>query len=120
MNTALLYFGGSAALFLIGLYMVLVKSNLIKIVLGLDLMETAVNLFIVASGYIKDRTAPILNRPDLLAEPSQKVVDPVPHALVLTAIVIGVAVMAMALSIVIRIYEKRKTLNIANLRLLKW
>jgi len=81
------------------------------------LIDTGVHILLVAIGYVKDKTAPIFSSPALQAK---DMVDPVPQALVLTAIVIGVAVTALALTIVIRLYDHHKTLNIDKIRELKW
>lgn len=113
----MIYYIASFALILIGIYGVLVKRNLIKIVIGLSLIDSGVNLLLISIGYIKDRTAPIFSDPSMQAS---NMVDPVPQALVLTAIVIGVAVTALALAIVIRLYDHHKTLNIDKIRELKW
>ncbi len=114
------FFVSSILLILIGLYAVLVKRNIMKIVIGLSLMDTGVNLLIISLGFIRGRTAPIINTRDLLVNTSSKVVDPLPQALVLTAIVIGVAVTAVALSIVMLMYSKKKTLEIDEYKELKW
>jgi len=113
----MIYYIAAISLILIGIYAVLVKKNMVKIILGLTLIDSGVNILLVALGYIKDKTAPIFSNPTLTAN---DMVDPVPQALVLTAIVIGVAVTALALSIVIRIYDHHKTLNINKIRGLKW
>ncbi len=113
----MIYYIAAISLILIGIYAVLVKKNMVKIVLGLTLIDSGVNILIVSLGYIQGKTAPIFSNPTLTA---QDMVDPVPQALVLTAIVIGVAVTALALSIVIRIYDHHKTLNINKIRELKW
>ncbi len=113
----MIYYVAAISLILIGIYAVLVKKNMIKIVLGLTLIDSGVNILLVSLGYVKDKTAPIFSNPTLTAG---DMVDPVPQALVLTAIVIGVAVTALALSIVIRIYDHHKTLNINKIRELKW
>ena len=113
----MIYYIGAFSLILIGIYAVLVKRNLIKIVIGLSLIDAGVHLLLIAIGYIKDKTAPIFSNPSLSAG---DMVDPVPQALVLTAIVIGVAVTALALTIVIRLYDHHKTLNINKIRELKW
>ena len=99
------YYLASIALIAIGMYVVIAKRNLIKIILGLDIMDTGVNLLFISIGYIKNATAPIENVPG-------PYVDPIPQALVLTAIVIGVSVMALALSIAIGIYKKTGTLEL--------
>lgn len=113
----MLYLISSIALILIGLYAVLVKRNLIKIVIGLAIVDSGIHLMFVAVGYVKDGTAPIFSRAGLRPE---TMMDPVPQALVLTAIVIGLAVTAVALGVVIRLYENHKTLDIKKIRSLKW
>ncbi|MCA6213927.1 MAG: multicomponent Na+:H+ antiporter subunit [Thermococcaceae archaeon] len=109
------YYFASIALILIGFYAVLVKRNVIKMLVGLSIMETGVNLLLISVGYVSGKSAPILSEgitPD-------KAVDPIPQALVLTAIVIGVATTALALSVVINLYEKYKTLNVEEIRRLR-
>lgn len=107
-----------AAAFLIGigLYALLAKKNLIKMILGITLIDSGVNLLLIAIGYIKGGTAPIILGN---VKPSE-VVDPLPQALVLTNIVIGVSVTALALSIVMRVYKHYKTLNSDEVRDMKW
>ena len=103
-------------LFLIGLYGILVKRNLIKIIIGLMIMEYAVNLFFALVGYREGGTAPIVSE-----GLSNKVlfVDPLPQALVLTAIVIGLGTTALLVSIAVRIYEKYDTLDVRKIRKLR-
>ena len=112
------FFGGSILLILIGLYGVIAKRNLIKILIGLSLMDTGVNVLLVSLGYVNGGNAPILT--SIIKSNSGAFVDPVPQALVLTAIVIGVAILALGLAVVIRIYEKYGTLDISEIRGLKW
>jgi len=112
-----MYYIASGGLILIGLYIVLVKTNLIKIVIGLNFIDTGINILLICIGYVKGKTAPIFSHSGI--KPTN-VVDPVPQALVLTAIVIGVAVLALALSIVIKVYEHNKTLNVTKIKGLKW
>ncbi|MGM0446188.1 MAG: sodium:proton antiporter [Bacillota bacterium] len=109
--------GGSIIIILIGLFGVLTRKNLIKIVISIGIMDTGVNLFLVSLGYINSGIAPIMT--DTYSTNSLNFVDPLPQALVLTAIVIGVAVLALGLSIVIKIYENHKTLQIDEIRGLK-
>jgi len=111
------YYVGSVGLILVGLYVMVAKKNLIKILLGLSLFETGINLLLVVAGYITGGTAPIFSRHGLRPE---NMVDPTPQALVLTAIVIGVAVLALALALAVRLYEHDQTLNIRKIRDLKW
>ncbi|MEA3356686.1 MAG: NADH-quinone oxidoreductase subunit K [Candidatus Bipolaricaulota bacterium] len=112
-----MYYVGAGALILVGLYIILVKSNLIKVIIGIHLLDTGVNVLLVAVGYIKGGTAPIFTRTSLA--PTQ-FVDPIPQALVLTAIVIGVGVLALALSIVVKLYENYGTLDVRKIKGLKW
>jgi len=111
------HYVGSFGLVLIGLYIVLVKSNLIKVIIGINLIDTGVNLFLVSVGYIRMGTAPIFSEAEAAG---RQMVDPVPQALVLTAIVIGVSVVALALSVAIRLYEHYGTLDLGKIRELKW
>jgi len=121
-----LYVGTAILLILIGLATVLVKRNILKIALGFSIMDTGVNLLIVALGYLPGRTAPIIDSPDLFSDraarivDAAKVVDPIPQALVLTAIVIGVGVTALMLAYVVRLYAATGTLDIDEIRRLKW
>jgi multisubunit Na+/H+ antiporter MnhC subunit len=102
-------------LFVIGLYGVLLKRNLIKIIIGLIIMEYATFLFFALIGYKQAATAPIITSEfkDVLF------VDPLPQALVLTAIVIGLATTALVVSIAVRIYERYGTFDIREVRKLK-
>jgi len=104
-------------LILIGLYMVLAKTNLIKIILGLSFLDTGTHVLLVAIGYVGGRTAPIFSKG--MAE-TTPVVDPVPQALALTAIVIGVGVLGLALALAIQVYRHYGTLNVTKIKGLKW
>jgi len=112
-----IHYVGCFALVLIGLYVVLVKSNLVKVIIGISLIDTGVNLFLVATGYLRSGTAPIFS--SAAAQPGM-MVDPVPQALVLTAIVIGVSVLALALSLAVRLYGEYGTLDLRKIKELKW
>ena len=111
------YYIGAFGLIFIGLYIILVKRNLIKVIIGLSILDTGVNLFLISIGYINKGTAPIFSRLDM---ETSKMVDPVPQALVLTAIVIGVAVLALALSLAIRLYQHYGTLDLRKVREQRW
>ena len=112
-----MYYIGAFGLILIGLYIILIKRNLIKVIIGLGILDTGVNLFLISVGYITKGTAPIFSRPNIEAE---NMVDPIPQALVLTAIVIGVAVLALALSLAIRLYQHYGTLNLRKIKDQRW
>ena len=110
----------SIMLIVLGLYAVCVKKDMIKIVLGLGIVDDGVNLLIVSFGFNAGGTAPIYNLTDLLnGVSSQYFVDPVPQALTRTSIVIGACVDAMALALVIMIYKKYKTINADEVRRLR-
>lgn len=112
-----IYYTGAFGLILIGLYIILVKHNLIKVIIGLGIVDTGVNLFLISVGYITKGTAPIFSKDEVK---SKLMVDPVPQALVLTAIVIGVAVLALALSLAIRLYQHYGTLNLRKIKEQRW
>ncbi len=103
-------------LFSIGLYGILVKRNLIKMIIGLVIVEYAVNLILALVGYRTGGIAPIITQ-----EVSQtaKFVDPLPQAIVLTAIVIGLGTTALLISFAVRIHEKYNTFDIRKIRKLR-
>ncbi len=106
-------------LFMIGLYCVLVKKNMVKIVIGIMIMEYAVNLFLIMLGYRIGGVAPIIGREQIGSTLINTSVDPLPQALVLTAIVISLGSLALMISICIRVYEKYGTFDITQIRRLK-
>jgi multicomponent Na+:H+ antiporter subunit C len=107
------------ALFIIGLYCAVVKKNIVKIVIGLAIMETSANLFLILLGYKKDGIAPILDKHTNIADFLASSVDPLPQALVLTSIVIGLGVIALAIGLCMRLYEKYGTFDITEIRRLQ-
>jgi multisubunit Na+/H+ antiporter MnhC subunit len=102
-------------LFAIGLYGVLRKRNLIKMIVGLIICEYAVHLMFILVGYRMDGRSPIWAANQSIND----MVDPLPQALTLTAIVIGLAVTALVVGIAIRIYDRYKTFDITKIRRLK-
>lgn len=106
-------------LFAIGLYAVVTKKNLIKIIIGTIIMEYAINLFLILIGYRKNGIAPIIDKHISKADFSQLSVDPLPQAMVLTSIVIGLGVIILMVSVSIRLYEKYGTFDITQIRRLK-
>lgn len=102
-------------LFCVGLYGVLRKRNIVKIIIGLAIIEYSMNLFFVLLGYRFHGRAPI----DAQGQAILNMVDPLPQALVLTSIVIGLGVTALIISIAIRIYEKYGTFDITKIKRLK-
>jgi multicomponent Na+:H+ antiporter subunit C len=111
------YYIGAFGLVFIGLFIMLAKRNLIKVIIGLSILETGVNLILVSVGYIHNGTAPIFSKPGIGAK---GMVDPVPQALVLTAIVIGVAVLALALSLAIKLYHHYGSLDLRKIKGQRW
>ena len=107
------------ALFVIGLYCALTKRNVVKIVVGLIIMEYGVNLFLVLLGYRSGGEAPIVDASTRPLEFLATSVDPLPQALVVTSIVIGLGVSTLAIALCIRLYEKYGTFDISQMRRLK-
>ena len=101
----------------VGLYAIVAKKNLIKVIVGVMVIEYAVNLMLVLVGYRTGGEAPILTE---AGQSTAGFVDPLPQALVLTAIVIGVAILALALSLAIRLYQHYGTLNLQKIREQRW
>ncbi|HII98719.1 MAG TPA: cation:proton antiporter subunit C [Methanoregula sp.] len=91
---------------LIGLYAMIAKGNLIKKIIGLNIFQTAIFLFYISSSDIIGGTAPILT-----SDPASVYVNPLPHVLILTAIVVAVSTTAVGLALVIRIYEAYGTIE---------
>ncbi|MBP5490684.1 MAG: NADH-quinone oxidoreductase subunit K [Lachnospiraceae bacterium] len=102
-------------LFGIGFGNLLLQKNLIKKIIGLNIMDTAVYLFLASMGYISGRLAPIITDGDTDA---RKYVNPIPSGLVLTGIVVSVSVTALMLALTIRLYRRYRTLDIDEITLL--
>ena len=107
-------------LLLTGLWGIISQKNILKIIISFSIIDTSIHLLLVSIGYIKNRTAPIIDGPVSRADAAQQVTDPVPQALVLTAIVIGVGITALMLSYALKLYEKNKSLEIDKYKSLKW
>ncbi len=107
-------------LFLIGLWGILTQKNLIKIIISFSIIDTSIHLILVAIGYIKGKTAPIIDSAVSKNDAADAVVDPLPQALVLTAIVIGLGITALMLTYALKMYNEKKSLEISNYKDLKW
>lgn len=107
-------------LMVIGIWGMLTQKNLIKIVIGFVLFDAGLNIAIVSIAYIKNSTAPILDKAVDAANAAKLVADPLPQALVLTSIVIGLGVTALMLAYVLRMYKEKKSLDINSYTDLKW
>ena len=106
-------------LFMLGLYCVITKKNLIKIIVGLVIMDNAVNLFFALIGYRNNGIVPIITNNAERGIVVQSSVDPIPQALVLTSIVISLGILALMVALAIRLYEKYGTFDITKIRKLK-
>lgn len=96
-------------LFGIGVYTMIESKNLIKKVIGLNIFQVSVFLLLISSGYLEGAEPAILEGEGLY-------VNPLPHVLILTAIVVGVSLTSLALALIVRIYDEYGTLNEDNLQ----
>jgi multicomponent Na+:H+ antiporter subunit C len=112
--------GSGLALMLIGMWGMLTQQNIIRMIIGFSLIDTGVHMVMVSIGYLSGGTAPIIDETINRATALTDVVDPVPSALVLTAIVIGLGITAVMLAFAVRIHEKKQSLSIEECRSSKW
>ncbi|MBQ7785372.1 MAG: cation:proton antiporter subunit C [Clostridia bacterium] len=96
-------------LFCIGFSTMLLHKNLIKKIIGMDMMDAAVFLFLASQGYIEGRVAPIVVNG---VQSVEAYINPIPAGLVLTGIVVSVSVTALMLALAVRIYYRYHTLNL--------
>lgn len=96
-------------LMMIGLYVIVAQGNLIKKVIGLNIFQTSIFIFYISVGKIKEGSAPILI--DTVTVYS----NPLPHVLILTAIVVGIATTALALALIVRLKEGYGTVEEAEM-----
>lgn len=92
----------------VGLYAVLAKTDLVKKVIGLTIYSTAIYLFFIEGSLQEGGTAPVI---DERGSDASLYVDPLPHLLILTAIVVGVGVVGVALALLVRLYRTHGTLD---------
>ena len=107
-----LLYAAAFGLIVIGIIGVVTMSNIFRIVLSLVIAEAGANLLLVIAGYRFDAVAPILTGGPV---PVGTMVDPVPQAMVLTSIVIGVGIQALALALVIKVYQHYQTLDLRQI-----
>lgn len=100
-------------LMMIGFYAMIGKRNLVKKLLGMNIFQTAIILFFISTGAKSGGRIPILNKYEALKSGVNvdAVVNPLPHVLMLTAIVVGVSVTGVALAVLVRIYRRYGTLE---------
>jgi multicomponent Na+:H+ antiporter subunit C len=96
-------------LFGVGFAILLLHNNLIKKIIGMNIMDTAVFLFFIAKGYIKGAEAPIILDVNSV---TTNYVNPIPTSLMLTGIVVAVSITAFALAITIKVYEHYGTIEL--------
>jgi multicomponent Na+:H+ antiporter subunit C len=109
----LLNYIGSFLLMIFGLYIMVMKKNLMKIVIGMVLFDSGINLLLISIGFRINGIAPIFPRE---LKEGTFFVDPVPQALTLTSIVIGACVTALALALVIKVKEHYGTVDADKIR----
>jgi multicomponent Na+:H+ antiporter subunit C len=113
----------AAALFCIGLWAVLTRRNLVKIVMGLSLMESSMYLLLVSMAYRKGGTAPVLlDLPEGRSVDSVvqgAAADPVLQNFCITAVIIGVAVSGVFLAVVVRVAQHYRTLDADEVRAMR-
>lgn len=104
------YEAGAVILFGIGFLNLLLQDNLIKKFIGLNIMDTAIYLYLISQGYIIGRTAPIATVGQQAL--SEQFINPIPSGLVLTGIVVSVSITAFSLALVQRLYKRYHTLSL--------
>lgn len=104
----------SVILFVIGFAGLVFSWNLIKKIVGLNIMDTAVYLLLTSAGYVNGRVAPIMKDPSVAAT-AEQYINPVPTGLVLTGIVVSVSVTAFALALTLRLYRIYGTLYLDDI-----
>lgn len=110
------------SLLLVGLYAVVAKKNIVNIIVGVLVLDYAVNLLLVLVGWRAGGKAPILAKgaePAAAAELARTGVDPLTQAMVLTSIVIGLGITALMVALAIRLYEKYHTFDMTKIRNLR-
>ena len=100
----------SIALMMIGFYAMITKRNLVKKLVGMNIFQTAIILFFISTAYKKNATIPILIKSQEVIDPAQYI-NPLPHVLMLTAIVVMVSTFGVALAVIIMLYKQYKTLD---------
>jgi len=105
---------GYIILMMVGLYAMIIKKNLVKKIIGMSIMQTAIIFFYVSIGVKKNATIPIITRGHNNAADIVRAADyinPLPHVLMLTAIVVAVATLGVALALAIKVYRHYDTLE---------
>ncbi len=96
----------------IGAYIMMADRNLVKKIIGMNVFQTGIFLFFIVAAFVEGASPPLLSA-------EGPYVSPLPHVLILTAIVVGVSLTAVALGLVVRIYAEYGTLNAETIRGMK-
>ncbi|MCW7754760.1 cation:proton antiporter subunit C [Desulfobotulus sp. H1] len=102
---------GCIFLFFLGMYAMISKTNLVKKIIGLNIFQTSIILFFISASFKKDATLPILMEESKGAIDPAMYLNPLPHVLMLTAIVVAVATLGVALALTIKVYRSYGTLE---------
>ena len=97
-------------LMMTGLYIVMARGNLIKKIVGLNIFQTSVFMFYISIGKVSDGTAPIFPL-KMKINPEVVYSNPLPHVLILTAIVVGIATTSLGLALIVKIREAYGTIE---------
>jgi multicomponent Na+:H+ antiporter subunit C len=108
------YYFAAMILFVIGFHTMLTHSNLIKKIIGMNIMDTSIFLFFVSIGYVRGGRAPIIQE-----GAGFLYVNPLPSALILTGIVVAVSVTAFALSLIVKLYAHYGTVDADEIALIR-
>ncbi len=106
-------------LMMIGLFIVMTRGNLIKKIVGLNIFQTSVFMFYISIGKVSGGTAPIFPQ-DMNIDPSTLYSNPLPHVLILTAIVVGIATTSLGLALIVRIREAYGTIEDEEITLIEY
>lgn len=107
-------------LVVLGIWGILTQKNIIKMILGFVIFDTGLHVIMVSIAYVRGKAAPILDEAIGLEDVVNKIVDPVPQALVLTAIVIGFGVTALMLAYAVKLHQNKGSLEIEDFKDLKY
>ena len=120
LNIETISMGIGIILFIVGVWGIVSQKNIIKIIISFTIVDTSIHLILVSIGYIRGKSAPIIDSAINKSNAANEVVDPLPQALVLTAIVIGLGITALMLSYALKMYKENKSLEIDKYKALKW
>ena len=103
-----------------GLWALMTRKNIIRIIIGFSIFDTGLHIVMVALAYVKGSTAPIIDNTVGIENAVNMIADPVPQALVLTAIVIGLGVTALMLAFAMKLHIEKRSLDVRDFKDLKW